>query len=48
MYTLGDVPRKGLALYRDRVAMVFEGKALLIEKWRIGSIAWRTHCLIWD
>jgi long-chain acyl-CoA synthetase len=28
MYTLGDVPRKGLALYRDRVAMVFEGKSV--------------------
>lgn len=28
MYTLGDVPRKGLALYRDRVAMVFEGKSI--------------------
>jgi O-succinylbenzoate-CoA ligase len=28
MYTLGDVPRKGLALFRDRVAMVFEGSRI--------------------
>ena len=25
MYTLGDLPRKGRALYRDKVALVFEG-----------------------
>ncbi len=25
MYTLGDIPRKGRALYRDKVALVFEG-----------------------
>jgi len=28
MYTLGDVPRKGSAIFRDKVAMVFEGKSI--------------------
>jgi len=28
MYTLGDVPRKGSTIFRDRVAMVFEGKSI--------------------
>jgi long-chain acyl-CoA synthetase len=28
MYTLGDVPRKGLAIYRDRVAIVFEDRRI--------------------
>jgi long-chain acyl-CoA synthetase len=28
MYTLGDVPRKGLAIFRDKVAMVFEGRRI--------------------
>ena len=25
MYNLGDIPRKGRVLYRDKVALVFEG-----------------------
>ena len=40
MYTLGDVPRKGLALFRDRVAMVFEGKSITY-----GQMDNRVNCL---
>lgn len=32
MYTLGDIPRKGLALYRERIAIVFEGKSITYEE----------------
>jgi fatty-acyl-CoA synthase len=28
MYTLGDIPQKGFAIHRDRVAMVFEDRRL--------------------
>lgn len=32
MYTLGDIPRKGRALYRDKVALVFEGLNLTYKE----------------
>ncbi|MBI5601956.1 MAG: long-chain-fatty-acid--CoA ligase [Deltaproteobacteria bacterium] len=32
MYTLGDIPRKGSALYRDKVALVFEGINLTFKE----------------
>jgi long-chain acyl-CoA synthetase len=32
MYTLGEIPRKGRALYRDKVALIFEGTSITYKE----------------
>ena len=32
MYTLGEIPRKGVRMYRDKVALVFEGRSITYKE----------------